>query len=133
MIVATHFDKGNGVAASGNPFVVIIRCGEDYETDTFVRTVIVQIQCPLYNGTDTAVTIYKDGVKSDHYNGVVQFGPVPRPSDDIFGTYTFVAENNCSRDVAVTRITRKGLYMCTQSSHAMFIGGYAYMIHTSYW
>jgi len=37
-----------------------------------------------------------------------QFGPVPPPSD-VFGAYTFVIENNCGRDVAMTRIIHEGL------------------------
>ncbi|XP_065885893.1 uncharacterized protein [Dysidea avara] len=109
--LAPHLDKRSGTLTSPHRVVIIIRCGQDYEAETFVGTVIVLISCPIINGTDTTLTAYKDGVEIDEFTGhtgILRFGPIPHISDNIFGTYTFVTENNCGRDVAVTRITRKG-------------------------
>ena len=108
LIAPLYFDRGSKIAEQ-HPLVALIRCGQHYEAESITGTLIVQISCPEFNGTDTTITAYKDGVEIDGFTGSIQFGPVPPPSDDIFGTYTFVSENNCGRDVAVTRITRKGL------------------------
>ena len=105
LIVPPHLDKGSGTIISQPP-VALIRCGQDYEAESIAGIIIAQIRCPEFNGTGTRVTAYKDGVE---ISLPVQFGPVPPPSDDIFGTYTFVSENKCGRDVAVTRIIPKGL------------------------
>ena len=100
-------DKGSGTIVAQPP-VALIRCGQDYEAESIVDIIIAQILCPEFNGTGITLTAYKDRVE---ISLPVQFGPVPPPSDDIFGTYTFVSENKCGRDVAVTRIIRKGLYL----------------------
>ncbi|XP_065885894.1 uncharacterized protein [Dysidea avara] len=106
-----HLDKCSGTLTSPHRAVIISKCGQDYEAETFVGTAIVLISCPIINGIDTTLTAYKDGVEIDEFTGhtgILRFGPIPHISDNIFGTYTFVTENNCGRDVAVTRITRKG-------------------------
>jgi len=113
MLVPPRVDKGSGIVISSDPKENVIRCGQDYiyNSKTFDEVTIVQIQCPLLNGAFTSLTAYKDGVKIDGFTGTLQFGPAPLTADHISGTYRFVAENNCGRDVAVTRISHKGL--CT--------------------
>jgi len=89
--------------------VVLIRCGQDYKAASFAGIVFLRISCPEFNGTDTKITVYKNGVKINGFTGTIWFGPSSPLSDDDFGTYTFVAENKCGRDIAVTRIIREGL------------------------
>ena len=109
LIVPPKFDKGRGIIAPPDSEEIEIRCGQNYNAQTFVGVTTVQIQCPLLRGTDTTVKAYKDGVEIDGFTGTIQFGPVPPPSDDISGLYKFVSENNCGRHVVFTRITRTGL------------------------
>jgi len=109
LTVEAHFDSGSGTV-SATPPLLNMRCGQDYEGVSLSGFSIVQITCPEFNGTDTTVTAYKDGVEIDGFTGTVRFGPIPPPTDDIFGTYTFAVENNCSRDVAISRIIRQGQY-----------------------
>jgi len=108
LAVPPHFDSDSGLIVPS--LVVIIRCGQDYKDDTFEDgvVIIVQITCPEFNGSDTTLSAYKDGIKVDQFSGTIKFGPHPPPTDNIFGTYTFVTENNCGRDVKVTRISRLG-------------------------
>jgi len=58
LIAPPNFDKGIGTVSPVTPLVIMIKCGEDYETDTFVGSVIVQIKCPLFNGSNIMVTVY---------------------------------------------------------------------------
>ena len=90
--------------------VVNLTCGEDYKTDTFVGIAqTVQIECRLSGGSDITTTVHKDGVEIGGLTGTtVKFGPFPIPTDNIFGTYTFRALNNCSEDIQVTKILRQG-------------------------
>jgi len=92
--------------------VIFIRCGQDYEAKNFEGTVIIQINCPLLSDADSTLTAYKDGVEIDGFTGTLRFGPIPRPTDNVFGTYAFLAENICGRDIALTRIIRKGQCNC---------------------
>ena len=112
LIVPAHFNSRNGLAMPQSASVIMITCGQNYMTDTFAGVLIVQITCPLFNGTDTTVTAYKDGEEFSGFTGVtIQFGgPFPRPDNTTFGTYTFILSNNCSQDIAVTRILRRGKY-----------------------
>jgi len=107
LTVEAHFNSGSGTVSTTPP-VLNMRCGQDYEGVSLSGFSIVQITCPLFNGTDTTVTAYKDGVEIDGFTGYLRFGPIPLPTDDIFGTYVFAVENDCSRDVEVTRILRDG-------------------------
>ena len=109
LIVSSKFDKGREIIAPPDSEEIEIRCGQNYNAQTFVGVTTVQIQCPLFSGTDTTITTYRDSVKIDGFTGTIQFGPVPPPSDDISGLYKFVSENSCGRDVVFTRITRTGL------------------------
>jgi len=113
LTVPPNFDSESGTV-SGTPPVLNMRCGQDYEGVSLSAFLIVQITCPVFNGTYTTVTAYKDGVEIDGFTGTLQFGPIPPPTDDIFGTYTFVDENNCGRDVAISRIIRQGQYLHEQ-------------------
>jgi len=108
LAVPPHFDSDSGLVVPS--LVVLIRCGQDYKDDTFEDgdVDIVYISCPEFNGSYTTLSAYKDGIKIDPFSGTILFGPIPTPTDDIFGTYTFVIENNCGRDVKVTRISRLG-------------------------
>ena len=99
----------------------MIRCREDLEAITFTGTAIVQIRCLMFNGTDTTVTAFKDGMElnSPTFSGdTIQFGPVPPPDDTIFGTYTFIARNNCSQDIEMTNIRPPG--QCSQLQSIRF-------------
>jgi len=108
-----NFDSGSGIAEPPlNLIVISLRYGQNYEAKNFATTLLIQIFCPEFNGTDTTLTAYKNGVEIDGFSGTIRFGPVPPPSDDVFGTYTFATENNCGRDIAVTRIIRKGQCNC---------------------
>ena len=104
LIVPPNFDSGSGPATLIPP-VADLRCGQDFETVSLSGFLIVQITCPLFNGTNATVTAYKDG---EVISLPVQFGPDPPPSDDVFGTYTFVTENECGRDIAISRVIRQG-------------------------
>jgi len=108
LVVPPHLSGDSGLFIPSHRIAISITCGQDYKDDTFEGVLVVQIWCPEYNGTYTTSTAYKDGVE---IGLPIQFGPVPPPSNDIFGTYTFVAENNCGRDVKVTRISRRGQYL----------------------
>ena len=111
LIVPAHFNSRNGLAMPQSTSVIMITCGQNYETVTFAGFLIVQITCPLFNGSDTTVTAYKDGEELPGFTGeTIQFGPLPPPNDTIFGTYTFIVSNNCSQDIAVTRMLQQGKY-----------------------
>jgi len=113
LTVAANFDSGSGTVSAAPP-VLNVRCGQDYEGVSLSGFSLVQITCPVFNGTDTTLTAYKDGVEIDGFTGTLRFGPIPPPNDDIFGTYVFVVENNCSRDNETTRIIRQGQYLLEQ-------------------
>ena len=106
--VPAHFSSSSGMAMITNPIVVMITCGEDLEAITFTGFIIVQIMCPLFNGTDTTTTAFRDGMELDSPGTFIQFGPNPLPNDTIFGTYTFIARNNCSEDIQITNIRPQG-------------------------
>jgi len=110
LAVPPNFYGDSGLVMPPHRVAILIICGQDYKDDTFEDggVIIVQIMCREFNGTDTTLTAYKDGME---FRFPIQFGPVPPPSNDIFGTYTFVAENNCGRDVKVTRISRRGQFL----------------------
>jgi len=115
LTVPPNFNSGSGTV-SATPPVLNMRCGQDYEGVSLLGFSIVQITCPQYNGTDTTVTAYKDGVEIDGveidgFTGTLRFGPFPPPTDDIFGTYLFAVENDCGRDVAISRILCDGQYL----------------------
>jgi len=112
LIVPAHFNSRNGLAMPQIAQRITITCGQNYVTDTFAGFLIVQITCPLFNGTDTTVTAFKDGEELPGLTGdIIYFGPFSRPDDTIFGTYTFILSNNCSQDIAVTRILRQGKFL----------------------
>ena len=128
IIVPAHFNSRSGMAMITNPIVVMIRCGEDLEAISFTSATIVQIMCPLFNGTDTTTTAFRDGMElnSPVLTGTtVQFGPVPPPDDTIFGTYTFIARNNCSEDIEITNIRRQGQY-----SHVQYVRTLNFVLST---
>ena len=107
LTVPPNFDSGSGTATVSPP-VAPLRCGEDFETVSISDFLIIQITCPQFNGTDATITAYKDG---EVISLPVWFGPVPPPDDSVYGTYTFVSENECGRDIAVSRILRQGQYL----------------------
>ena len=100
LIVPPQLDKGSGMVVPQNPVVIMIKCGQDYEAPA---AIIGHILCPEFQRGKTKVSVFKNDVEIKGFAGIVRFGP-----NDIFGTYKFISENNCGRDVAVTRITRKG-------------------------
>jgi len=101
---------------SATPPVLSMRCGQNYEGVSLSGFALVQITCPEFNGTDTTLRAYKDGVEIDGFTGTLRFGPGPNPpiTDDIFGTYTFSTENECGRDIEMSRIIRQGQYLLEQ-------------------
>ena len=107
LTVPPNLYSGSGQATISPP-AAILRCGEDFETVSISDFLIIQIICPQFIGTDTTITAYKDG---EVISLPVWFGPVPPPDDSVYGTYTFVSENECGRDIAVSRILRQGQYL----------------------
>ncbi|XP_065884532.1 uncharacterized protein [Dysidea avara] len=97
--IPPQLDKGSGMVVPQNPVVIMIKCGQDYEAPA---AIIGHILCPEFQRGKTKVSVFKNDVEIKGFAGIVRFGP-----NDIFGTYKFISENNCGRDVAVTRITRK--------------------------
>ena len=59
--------------------------------DSIAVIILAQISCPELNDTDSTVTLYKDSVEIDGITcATIPFGPVPPPSNDIFGTYIHI-------------------------------------------
>jgi len=104
LTVPPNFESGSGPASVTPPAATII-CGQDFETVSLSGFLVVQITCNEFNGSNADITAYKDGVEISR---PVQFGPIPPPDDSVFGTYTFVSENECGRDVAISRVIRQG-------------------------
>jgi len=108
-----------------NPIAIMITCGQDFEAITFTGATIVQILCPLFNGTDTTTTVFKNETNLNMAGTTIQFGPFPPPDDSIFGTYTFMARNNCSEDIEITNIRRQGQY-----SHVQYVRTLNFVLST---
>ena len=83
----------------------------------------------LFNGTDTTVTVFKDGeVFSNMFPVIIQ-----SPTNDDFGTYTFgVTTERCGSTMAVSRITRgqfKDIFcLCLKYYYISLLIGEAYII-----
>lgn len=106
MTVPPNLNSGSGTVPPPPIPALTLICGQNFETVSFSGIVIVQIMCPEFNGTDATVTAYKDDME---ISLPIQFGGTnPAPDDSVFGTYTFVAENECGRDIATSRILRQG-------------------------
>ena len=119
LIVPPHFNMGEGLVISRPP-VIIATCGQDVEISSFTGLIIFQLRCPLFNGTRVLcgepqqIRGFKDGVEISIFTGTVLVGPFRNLNEDICGTYTFVIENACGRDVKTSRVFCPGmrLLMC---------------------
>ena len=96
---------GEGIVISRPP-VIIARCGQDIKINSFTGLIIFYLQCPNFSGSYGGFQQrgFKDGVEIIPFFGTVQAGPSPYPNEDICGTYTFLIENDCGRDVKISRV-----------------------------
>ena len=106
LTVPPHLASGSG-SATVSPPVAYLKCGEDFETCSISGVFYLRISCPEFNGTNTTVTAYRDG-EVLYTSLPFQIGPLLHRFDRIFGTYTFVTENECGRDIAISRVIRQG-------------------------
>jgi len=105
---------------AATPPAVIAMCGQDVEIITFTGLVIFQIQCMQFNGTSIVcnetipnqVRGFKDGVEIEDFPGAILAGGGGPPiSDNLCGTYTFLIENSCGRDVATSVVRCPGQFL----------------------
>ena len=93
-----------------NPFLISLTCGQDITVETLVGVSIIIIECSIFNGSEQfSYKVFKDGglIPSTHSLDLHIFSP----SNDDFGTYTFVASTEgCGSAVAVSRIIRQGQF-----------------------
>jgi len=99
----------------GNPPVVLATCGQNVEINSLTNFLIFQIMCPQFNGSQVYWDVpqqraFKDGVEIVPFRYAVLVGPFPPPTEEIYGTYTFVVENSCGRDVEVSKVHRPGQF-----------------------
>ena len=125
LVVPPNLSSDSGTMTPSG-LVRSITCGQDVVIDSFGFT-IYEISCPQFNGSSilcnnsqiNGVRIFKDGVEIDGSpNEIFQAGPVPAPTEDICGTYTFILENGCGRDVAVSRVICPG--KCDKHSNDVY-------------
>ena len=115
LVVPPNLISDSGTVTPTGPVRSIV-CGQDLVLDSLQFT-ILQISCPLFNGTNIlcnasqidGVRVFKDSVEvpqspTESY----RVGPVSVQTEDICGTYTFVLESGCGRDVAVSRVICPG-------------------------
>ena len=113
MIVPPNFDPGMGTI-TGNPPVIMATCGQDVEITSFTGLIIFQIMCPQFNGSQVVceapqqVMVFKDGILLPGATNVMAGPGSDPPSEDLCGTYTFVIENSCGRDVEVSTVRCPG-------------------------
>ena len=119
LVVPPNLESGSGTVPTAGPARQIM-CGQDVVLDSF-GFIIFTISCPLFNGTSIlcntsqidGVRVFKDGVEvPESPTESYRVGPNPVPNEDICGTYTFVLESACGRDVAVSRVTCPGQCLC---------------------
>ena len=95
--------------ASVSPISISLTCGQDVEVPTLMGVATVLIQCTpaQYNGSDPlTMQVYKDGKLIP---GASLPYRIVSPTDDDFGTYTFVlSTENCGSVSAVSRILHQG-------------------------
>ena len=94
---------------SVSPISISLTCGQDVEVPTLMGVATVLIQCTpgQYNGSDPlTMQVYKDG---ELIPGSTSPYKIVSPTDDDFGTYTFVlSTENCGSASAVSRILCPG-------------------------
>ncbi|XP_065885723.1 hemicentin-1-like isoform X3 [Dysidea avara] len=113
--VPPNLESDSGTVTPTGP-IRSVTCGQDLVLDSF-EFFIFQIICPQFNGSDimcntskiNGVKVFKDALEiAGSPTELFRVGPVPTPTEDICGTYTFVLESGCGRDVAVSRVTCPG-------------------------
>ena len=104
------------------PFFVSITCGQDAEITSLEPVFSLIIQCSIFNGSDPVPQVFKDGVLIGNSFPLT----IVSPTDDDFGTYTFVlTTERCGSTQAVSRIIHQGqfehiFYLC-RKYHYIFL------------
>ena len=85
------------------PAVISLTCGQDVTIPTIMGVPFLSISCAVVSGSGTLTReIYKDGVLINNSGFTIL---VMSPSNDVFGTYTFVVSSEgCGSAFAVSRI-----------------------------
>ena len=88
------------------PRFITLTCGQDVIVDTLVGVSSLTIQCTIYNGSEPfMLQVLKDG-ELISTNFMLSFTP---PSNDTFGTYTFIiSTEHCGNVTVVSRIIQQG-------------------------
>ena len=92
------------------PFSISLTCGQNVEVPTLTGVGSVSMQCaPSNESAHLTMQVYKDGK-------LIPGGTSPytilSPTDDDFGTYTFVlSSDKCGSPSAVSRILRQGQFL----------------------
>ena len=92
------------------PFFILLTCGQDITVETLVGVASLVISCEAFNGSVPLVMkVYKDGELIRSNSLTLTLLP---PSDDDFGTYTFVlSTEGCGSTSVVSRIIRQGQFL----------------------
>ena len=93
------------------PFISLT-CGQDLGVQTLLGVGTVLMECTAFNGSQPlTMAVYKDG---ELIPGAGFPYRIVSPTDDDFGTYTFVlSTEGCGSTSAVSRILRLGsIYFC---------------------
>ena len=107
-----------GTVTSGPP-VLIAMCGQDIEITTFTDLIFFKLTCSQFNGTRVLCNVttplqvgaFKDGVEISFDGAIIAGGSSPPPSPDLCGTYIFVIENSCGRDIEVSTVRCPGKFL----------------------
>ena len=91
------------------PVLIVLTCGQDITVETLVGVSTLIIQCAVFNGSElSTMQVFKDG-KLINSDGLQVF--ITLPTNDDFGTYTFVASTEgCGSTSAVSRLIRQGQF-----------------------
>ena len=86
----------------------MLTCGENVTIKSLVNITVISFVCNVFNGTQPlTMSIYKDDNLTS-YTGVFS---INNPTDDDYGTYTFVVTSeHCGSAIAVTTLRQEGQF-----------------------
>ena len=89
------------------PTFIQLTCGQNITVDSFIYITVISFSCTVFNGSEPwTLSIYKDG-ELTNYTGPTF--TINNPTDEIFGTFTFVVvTEHCGSAMVISRILQTG-------------------------
>ena len=93
------------------PLYILLTCGQDITVPILEGVLSITILCQIFNGSHPlTMTVYKNG-RAIPFKNSVQLFTIYNPTDDDFGTYSFVlSTEHCGAAHAESRILQKGQF-----------------------